>query len=209
MTPSRPIASNESSHSSASSRSSVSGESVEVGADLLERRPALRERRLPVLDSVPDEEVERDEAGRDLGRELAHAALRGMQPGLHRVEVEDAVPDDHDLAVDRRARGEEVAERRELGEVAEERPRVPRPEPELAGGVLEQPAEAVPLRLVLPLVAGGQLADELRLHRRERDRAVEARGALDRLAAPARAAHVRNRNDLADTPSHDAAPCIR
>ena len=30
----------------------------------------------------------RDEAGRDLGRELAHAALRGMQAGLHRVEVE-------------------------------------------------------------------------------------------------------------------------
>ena len=48
-----------------------------------------------------------------------------MQPGLHRVEVEDAVADDDDLAVDRRARGEDVAERREFGEVAEERPRVP------------------------------------------------------------------------------------
>ena len=44
-----------------------------------------------------------------------------------------------------------------------------RPERELAAVVLEHAAEAVPLRLVLPAVAGRELADELRLHRRERD----------------------------------------
>ena len=111
-----------------------------------------------------------------------------MQPRLHRVEVQDAVPCDHDLAVDRGARRQEIAEGRQLGEVAQERPRVPRPEPKVAGRVLEQPAEAVPLRLVLPLVALGELADELGLHRRERDDRVEVGRPLDRLAAAAASA---------------------
>ena len=93
-----------------------------------------------------------------------------MQPHLHRVEVERAVADDHDLAVERRARRQQLAERPQLGEVAEQRPLVPRPERELAAGVLEHAAEAVPLRLVLPAVALRQLAHELGLHRRERDR---------------------------------------
>jgi hypothetical protein len=48
-----------------------------------------------------------------------------MQPKLHRVEVEHAVPRDHDLAVDRRVRREEIAERPQLGEVAEQRAAVP------------------------------------------------------------------------------------
>ena len=63
----------------------------------------------------------------------------GMQPRLHRVEVEDAVAHDHDLAVERRARREELAERRELGEVAKQRARVARPEVELARGFSSTP----------------------------------------------------------------------
>ena len=62
---------------------------------------------------------------------------------------------------------EQVAERAELGEVPQQRPLVPPPQRELAAVVLEHAAEAVPLRLVLP-VAVRELADELGLHRRER-----------------------------------------
>ena len=132
--------------------------------------------------SLPDEHVEGDEASGDLRRQLVDAALGRVEPRLHRVEVEDAVALDHDLAVERRERRQQLLERPQLGEVAEQRTRVPRPEPQLAGAVLEQAAEAVPLRLVLPLVALGQLAHELGLHRRERDRRVRDR----RAARPAR-----------------------
>ena len=100
---------------------------------------------------------------------LADAALGRMQPRLHRVEVEHAVARDHDLAVERGVGREQLAERRQLGEVAQERAAVARPERELAAVVLEHAAEPVPLRLVLPALAGGELADELRLHRREGD----------------------------------------
>src|SRR5437762_7681894 len=91
-----------------------------------------------------------------------------MEAHLHRVEVQRAVAGDHDLAVERGVRRELVAELRELREVAEERALVPAPERKLAAVVLEHAAEAVPLRLVLP-VALRQLADELGLHRRKGD----------------------------------------
>ena len=48
--------------------------------------------------------------------------------------------------------GKQVAERAQLGEVAQQRPLVPRPERELAAVVLEHAAEAVPFRLELPAV---------------------------------------------------------
>ena len=159
-----------------------------IAFDVLEGRPPIGERRAPVLDPVPDEHVEGDEARRDLRGQLAHPALRRVQARLHRVEVEDAVTSDHDLAVDRGARRQDVAERRQLREVAQERPRVPRPEPQIAGRVLEQAAKPVPLRLVLPLVPLRELADELGLHGWERDDRVEVGGTLDRLAATAASA---------------------
>jgi len=92
-----------------------------------------------------------------------------MQTHLHRVEVERAVTRDHDLAVERGFRRQQLAERSELGEVAEERPLVARPQRELAADVLEHSAEPVPLRFVLPAVSLRQLTDELGLHGRERD----------------------------------------
>ena len=97
------------------------------------------------------------------------AALGGVEPRLHRVEVEHAVARDHDLAVERGVGWEEVAERPQLREVAQERAPVARPERKLASVVLEYAPEAVPLRLVLPAPAGGQLPDKLGLHRREGD----------------------------------------
>ena len=129
----------------------------------------LLERQLPDRLPVPEQNVEHDVLGRDLGGEPAHARLGRVQPHLHRVEVEHAVARDHDLAVERGVRRQKVAERAKLGEVAQQRPLVPRPERKLAAVVLEDAAEPVPLRLVLPLVALGQRADELRLHRRKRN----------------------------------------
>ena len=132
-------------------------------------RAPLLERPLVHRLAVPEQQVEGDEDRRDLGGEPADAALGRVQPHLHRVEVEHAVARDHDLAVERGVGREQLAERPQLGEVAQQRPLVARPERELAAVVLEHAAEAVPLRLVLPALAGGQLADELGLHRREGD----------------------------------------
>src|SRR5207248_8336834 len=93
-------------------------------------------------------------------------ALGGVQPQLHRVEVEHAVALDHDLAVERRVRWQQLADFPQLWEIAKKRPRVAAPEIELARQVFENPAEAIPLRLVLP-IAHGQLGHEFGLHRRK------------------------------------------
>ena len=77
--------------------------------------------------------------GRDLGGELLYSALGGVQAHLHRVEVEDTVAGDHDLAVERGVGRQQIAERPQLGEVAQERPLVARPERKLAAVVLEHP----------------------------------------------------------------------
>ena len=129
-----------------------------------------------------------------------------MQASLHRVEVEDAVSLDDDLSVERRALRQELLERPKLGEVAQERSRISRPEPELTGRVLEDPSEAVPLRLVLPAVGLGQLANELCLHRWERDRGVELVRPLDGLAAGKAAAGAARRERYSQRPvaEHDA-----
>ena len=127
----------------------------------------LLQRQLPHRLAFPDQDVEDDVVGRDLRRKLPDPRLGRMEPRLHRVEVERTVSRDHDLAVQRRVRRQQVAERPQLREIAQERPFLPRPERQLAAGVLEHSPKAVPFRLVLPAVALGQLPDELRLHRRE------------------------------------------
>ena len=115
----------------------------------------------PHLLAVPEQHVEDDELGRDLRRQPPDPRLRRMEPHLHRIEVERAVTRDHDLPVERRPRREQLAERPQLREVAQQRPLVARPQRQLAVDVLEHAAEAVPLRLVLPPVTGRQLAYEL------------------------------------------------
>ena len=99
---------------------------------------------------------------------LLDPALGWVEAHLELVELEPAVARDDDLAVQRRLRRQELADLLELGEVAQQRPPVPAPQAQAAAEVLEHAAEAVPLRLVLP-VAGWQLSDELRFHRRERE----------------------------------------
>src|SRR3989442_14253559 len=91
-----------------------------------------------------------------------------MQAHLHRVEVELALTLDHDLAVERGVGWQEVSERPQLREIAEERSSVAAPERQLTAVVLEHSTESVPLRLVLPALARRQRLDEERLHRRER-----------------------------------------
>src|SRR4029079_7706166 len=91
---------------------------VECRRLALEKRAALRLWLLPLRVALPDEHVERDEARGDLAGEAIDAALGGVEPGLHRVEVDGAVDRDHDLAVERRALRQELAERPQLREVA-------------------------------------------------------------------------------------------
>src|SRR5882762_5618060 len=90
-----------------------------------------------------------------------------MQAHLHRVEVELAITLDHDLAVECGVGWQDVSERTQLREIAEERSSVAAPERQLTPVVLEDSAESVPLRLVLPALARRQRLDEERLHWRE------------------------------------------
>ena len=129
---------------------------------------AFFERKFMDCLAIPKQEVESDEVRGNLLRELAHPAFGGMEAHLQRVEVERSVPRDHDLAVDGRVRLQLLPERLQLREIAEEGTAITAPEMQLAGHVLEDPAETIPLRLVLPAVRLGQLIHELGLHRRKR-----------------------------------------
>ncbi len=116
---------------------------------------------------APEEDVEADELGRDLGRELADPALGGVEAHLERVEVERTAALDHDLPVHSRPRRQLLGQLTQLGEVAQERAGVPAPDVELALDILDDSPETVPFRLVLPLALGRELIDELGLHGRE------------------------------------------
>src|SRR5439155_13286485 len=117
--------------------------------------------------ALPDEQVERDVLRWDLRRELPDPALGRVQPELQRVEGELPVLLDDDLSVQGRLRRQARADLLELREVAQQRPRVTAPKPQAPAEVLEHAAKTVPLWLVLPAVAAGQLVHELGLHRRE------------------------------------------
>src|ERR671937_114061 len=100
---------------------------LELGAPLLQRQLVQRL-------ALPAEYVEGDELRGNLRGQLADPALCRMPPQLHRVEVQHAVALDHDLAVERRVRRQELAELSQLREVAEQRPGVAAPDGELALG---------------------------------------------------------------------------
>ena len=146
----------------------LGGREAEALRLALELTTPLGQRQLVQRLALPDEDVEGDELGRDLRREPLDPALRRVEAHLELVELEPAVARDDDLAVEGGLRRQELADRFELWEVAQERPPVPAPQAQATAEVLEHPAEAVPLRLVLP-VAGWQLSDELGFHRRERE----------------------------------------
>src|SRR5437868_2616427 len=127
--------------------------------------------------TVPEQHVEGDEARRDLTRQLADPRLGGMQPHLHEIELQPPLLLDHDFSIERRVRGHLLAERSQLGEIAEQRSAVSAPKTECAAVVLEYTTEAVPLRLVPNVRADRDLLDEQGLLRRERN--VRSRGRHD------------------------------
>jgi hypothetical protein len=125
------------------------------------RRAALAE----VLVAV-GEQVEGDEAGRGLGRELGDAAGGGVDPQRQEVEVEPVGRGDHELAVDDGARGQRGLERLDdLGEVAVQRPLVAAAELDLVAVPEDDAAEPVPLWLVRVAGPVRQLAGKGGQHR--------------------------------------------
>ena len=153
ITPSRPIASKRSSQPSASSRSREAGESS--------KRLALRSRRVRRFDSGSRQastpfQTRTSNAMKRAGIS-ADSLLTRLSAGWSRICIasKSSTPSRSMTISPSRAEsgGKQLLERAQLGEVAQQRPRVARPEAKLAGSVLEQAAEAVPLRLVLPFAA--------------------------------------------------------
>ena len=136
--------------------------------ELLEPGPSLAQRLTGEgLALLVHEQVENDQDGRELLRELFDTALGGVD-ALEKVVEREGLPDgDRNLAVqDEIVWRERPDSGDDFGEIAGER---------LAGlrlqlngvAVLERKAaKAIPLRLVLPDRALGDLVDEKRLHRR-------------------------------------------
>ena len=108
------------------------------------------------------------DAGISLGEQL-HARRGRVEAQLQRLEVERVAARDDDLAVEHAALGQLRLQRLEqLREVAVERLLVAALDEQLVAVAKDQRAEAVPLRLEDPAVAGGQLADALGEHRQDR-----------------------------------------
>ena len=194
MTPSRPAASKRSSQPSASSRSRVRGRELEALRAALEPRAPLRAAararpRRPSRARTSNAMKLR----RDLGRQLVDAALGRMEPHLHRVEVEHAVALDHDLAVERGVRRQQLrraaaAPGSSAAAAARSATRA-RSSPPSFSSTPRKPSHFGSYCQSSPV---GQLADELGLHRREGDRRVQVGRSLDRLArTDARSCHRR------------------
>ena len=138
-----------------------------VGAEHgLERGPALTERDAPQVLLPVSEQIERDEGRRSLLGQHRDPAGRGMDAQRQQVEVQARRCLDHDLAVDHRAVGQCGQQRLDqIGEVAGERLLVAAAELDVLAVTEHDAAEAVPLRLVRPLVADRHLARQLGEHR--------------------------------------------
>ncbi len=120
-----------------------------AGERALEPVAALDERAAAQVVVVLGEQVPRDERGRRAGGERRHPRRGGVDAEQQRVEVEPAVGDDDDLAVEHAARGQRRAQRGlELGEVATERLLVAALDVDVVAGLEHERAEAVPLGLV-------------------------------------------------------------
>src|SRR5690606_2241050 len=119
-----------------------------VGEQPLERAPPLGLRRREQAPAAAGEQVERDERGGRLARELLDSGLRRMQAQLQRVEVEAVRSGDHDLAVEHGAFGQSLEKQRvQLREVAVERLLVTTLNEHVVVAAEDERAEAVPLGL--------------------------------------------------------------
>ena len=118
---------------------------------------ALGQRTIEQRIVVECQQVEGDERRRRLGGESADAGFGGMDALQQRVEVEPAIIGGRhdDLAVDDASLRQRRKQRFEqLGEVAGERALVAAGELDLVAVAEDDAAEAVPLRLVQPAIAG-------------------------------------------------------
>ena len=123
----------------------------------LETFPPSRQRRLAQVLVAECEQVPGDVRGRGLLGQKLHSRLGRVDAQQQRLEVEPVRTDDHNLAVDDaalRQGGEERLD--ELREIAVHWPAVPALEHDFVAVPEDQRAEAVPLGLELPALAGGQ-----------------------------------------------------
>src|SRR5438552_5658315 len=153
-----------------------------VREELLEPSPPLREgQRGEIATGVVHERIEDEIGHRRLAREFPHTALGRMDALQEGVEVEPPVAGDDDLPVEDDAPERQRAQRgNELGKVARESLCAIRLEHDALALTKGEAAEAIPLRLERPLLAGRQRVHRERLHRRVRrpDGQVE-RGEVD------------------------------
>src|SRR5207248_4937020 len=107
-------------------------------------------------------------AGRLRGEQL-HPRSGRVDAEQERLEIEAARAGDDDLGVEDAAGGNLASERlAELREVAGERPLLAALQVWLAAVPEDEAAEAVPFRLVEPVLAGGNVLGQLRQHGVER-----------------------------------------
>jgi hypothetical protein len=118
-----------------------------------------------------DQKVEHDEQRRRFRRQALHAAHRRMNPLQQRIERERTAGRDRELAVEHEfPRLERPQRRHEIGKIPRHQPARFRLDLDLCAVAERQRAKAVPLRLVLPLLADRNRIDGERLHRQERQR---------------------------------------
>jgi hypothetical protein len=138
---------------------------LDAPEDRLEACPALTLRRGAEVLVVQREQVPADEAGRRLRGEHLHPGSGRMNTQQEGLEVQLALPRDHDLAIDdatgREGRPDRIGE---LREVAVQRLEVTTLDQDLVAVTEDDGPEPVPLRFVEPAIAVGQAIRRLGQH---------------------------------------------
>ena len=139
-------------------------------------------------------------------RSLSDAARRRMDALQEVVEGESFSRRDHDLAVEHEPGRRNAAHGfDDLGEVSAEALARLRPQLDAVAVAEGEAAEAVPLRLVRPLVAPGDLLDQSGQHRLERDRNGQRHSSASRRNRPRDSRH--GLPEIALLPDAFAARC--
>ena len=166
MTPSKPATSSRSSHRAASARSRVEGETSNGSVSTVARRSANG---FPWRSSPSQRRTSKQTNCAGISAESLFTRLSAGWSRIWRASKSSAPSRTTTISPSTAERGgRQLAERRQLREVAQERSPVAAPQVELAVEVLGDAAEPVPLGLVLPAVALRKRVHELRLHGRER-----------------------------------------
>jgi hypothetical protein len=139
------------------------------GEELVQLFAAILDRQLRKVLRLQREQVEDVVVGRVLLREFFDPRLRGMDALQQVVEREPSFDRHDDLAVEHELFLLQCARRvGDFGKVARQRLAGLRLNVDVVAVAEDDGAEAVPLRLELPRLAGGDLVDALRFHWRVR-----------------------------------------